>query len=120
MALVHDDRLADQGVIEDAMAFAALGLEPGSCTMSMILNDLEGATKRCHPVAKPHIHNTFAAVRHIVHPLNLTSPDDVRAWMQQGGLMGADPVFAIQMKLACQKTYEEIMKLMARFRREEQ
>lgn len=120
MALVHGENLADQGVIEDAMTFAALGLEPGGCTMRMILNDLEGATKRCHPIAKPHIHNTFAAVRHIVRPLNLTSPDDVQAWMQQGGLMGADPVFAIQMKLTCRETYEEIMKLVARFRREEQ
>lgn len=120
MALVHEDNLADQGVIEDALTFAALGLEPGGCTMRMILNDLEGATKRCHPIAKPHIHNTFAAVRHIVQPLNLTSPDDVKAWMMHGGLMGADPVFAIQMKLACHETYERIMTFMARYRGEEQ
>jgi hypothetical protein len=119
MALAHDPRSADQGVIEDAMIFVALGLEPGGCTMSMILNDLKAATNRCHPIAKPYIHNTFKAVRHVIRPLNLKSPEDVQEWMKQGGLLGSDPVFAIQMKLTCPTTYESIMRLVKKFRKEE-
>ena len=108
----------DVGIVDDALTFMALGLEPGGCTLRIILNDIEGARARCHHHGLGVFDNTFRAARHVLSGITFASPDYVRAWQEHSGLYGADASLAVQIKLNDYETYEEIMGFIKKHRKD--
>jgi hypothetical protein len=79
----------DVDVVQSAHNYVVYGLEPGSCCMQMLLGDLEGAARACHPNALKALPNTYQAVRDLVPAEARDSVIAIRSWIAHNGLAGA-------------------------------
>lgn len=78
--------MVDLDVVHAAVEYVKLGLHPGGCCEQMLLGSLEGAARRCHPLALECLPATYEAVRAVVPAEARDSAEAISRWIAHGGL----------------------------------
>jgi len=95
--LAHENNMAlDMGVLEALVQYMNHGLNPGSFTIALLIDDLDSAYRLAHHHLLPHNHPAYRGqdvVANMVRFINTYCPpcahgnqNIVNAWMERGGL----------------------------------